>query len=328
MTPEKPQGRNRYDIELAADRYVCYPMEEVTLTVRVTYSNPAKPLLCVHLPRLLDMENARMDGVEENFLSVYTSKFDGTLLVIPIGNYLQANTTADVDITVRLHTISMNHTLSFCAWMDSDIPDKKDGFFEAPRFSRSLEITVKKDADYMRYLPEMYSYDDFVNRFMMFFESFWKPVNTQISQIEDYFDPDLTPEAFLPWLASWVGMEIDDTFPKDKIRLLIKNAILFYHSRGTAESLKMFLELYSSGKVTINERKAQNMVLGGNIGIGDSMALGLDNKPNTVYVDMTVPKSELERTGFTKEKYEKKIASLIRNIVPAHTVFTLKCEYK
>ena len=328
MTAEKPEGRNRYDIELAADRYVCYPMEEVTITVRVTYSNPQKPLLCVHLPRLLDVENVRMDGVQENYLSVYTKDYDGKLLVIQIGNYMKANTTADVDITVRLHTIGMNHSLSFCAWMDSDIPDQKDAFFTDPRFSRTIEIMVKKDADYMRYLPELYSYDDFVNRFLMLFESFWKPINTQISQIEDYFDPNLTPEAFLPWLGSWVGMEIDETFPKDKIRLLIKNAILFYHCRGTAESLKLFLELYSGGTVTVNERKAQNMVLGGTIGIGDNMALGTDNKPNTVFVDMVVSKSELERTGFTKKKYEKKISSLIRNIVPAHTVFTLTCEYK
>ena len=85
--------------------------------------------------------------------------------------------------------------------------------------------------------------------------------------------------------------------------------------------------MYSGGKVEVKERKAHNMVIGASMGLGDGIALGMDNKPNTVLVSMTVPLTELTRTGFTKEKYAKKIKSFIRNIVPAHTVFSLSCKY-
>lgn len=328
MSPMAMGGRDRYNFELALDRCVCYPMEKVTLTVRVKMDNPSRTLLCIHLPQKTEIESVRMTGVDDNFLSVYTNEFVGTLLTVPVAKYLDPGAEADILVDIRLNTLKINHYLSFCAWTAADIPDvPADGIFVEPRGSRSIDLAVKANASYLQYLPELYSYDDFVNRFLMMFESFWKPINQQISLGENYYDPYLTPDVFLNWLGTWVGMEVDETFPRDRVRDLIKNAIPFYHSRGTAESLRFFLEMYSGGKVEIKERKAHNMVLGGPMGLGDGIALGVDNKPNTVMVNMTVPISELDRTGFSKEKYAKKIKSFIRSIVPAHTVFSLTCKY-
>ena len=328
MSPMALGGRNRYNFELALDRYNCYPMEQVELTVRVRLETPMRTLLCIHLPQKTEMEEIHMENVDDNSLSVYTAVFDGRLLVVPLAKYLDPGASATINMQIRLNTISMNHNLSFCAWMAAEIPDTRGGFFTEPKDSRSIDLTVKSNADYMRFLPEVYSYDDFMNRFLMMFESFWKPINQQISQVEDYFDPDLTPKSFLPWLASWVGMYIDETFPKDRIRLLIKSAVPFYHSRGTAQSLKLFLEMYSGGEAEIKEQTAHNMVLGGVMGLGDGIALGTENKPNTVYVTLKAPLSELERTGFTEEKYARKISEFIRRIVPAHTVFSLSCKFE
>lgn len=328
MSPVTISGRDRFPFEMALDRYVCYSMEAVTLTIRVRLETPSRTILCLHLPQKTEVESITMDSVDDNALTVYSHNYDGKLLAVQLSKYLDPGQSAQLHVRIRLNTITMNHYLSFCVWMASDIPDKKGQFFTEPDESRSIELAVKANAEYMRFLPEVYSYDDFLNRFLMMFESFWKPINLQISQGESYYDPYLTPDSFLNWLASWVGMEIDETFPKERIRELIKNAIPFYHSRGTAESLRYFLEMYSGGKVEISERKAHNMIIGGAMGLGDGLALGTENKPNTVLVSMTVPFSELERTGFTKDKYSKKIKQFIRDIVPAHTVFLLSCKYK
>ena len=327
MSPMAIGGRDRYPFELALDRYVCYPMEEVTLTIRVRLENPTRTIMCIHLPQKLEIEDIHMAGFSDNNLTVYTHDFDGKMIAVPLAKYLKPGGVTEFQVKARLHSIPMNHTMTFTVWMAQDVPDLEGSFFIEPRGSRSIELTVKANADYLRFLPELYSYDDFVNRFLMMFESFWKPINQQISLGENYYDPYLTPDVFLNWLGTWVGMEVDETFPRDRVRDLIKNAIPFYHSRGTAESLRFFLEMYSGGKVEIKERKAHNMVLGGPMGLGDGIALGVDNKPNTVMVNMTVPISELDRTGFSKEKYAKKIKSFIRNIVPAHTVFSLTCKY-
>lgn len=328
MSASESGGKDRYSFELALDRYVCYPMESVTFSVRVRMETPMRTVLCIHLPKKAEIELIHMDGVDDNMLSVYSRDFDGRLLAIQLSKYLTPGQVSVISVRVRLRTITMNHYMNFSAWIAADVPDTQEEFFVAPKNSRSVDLQVKANADYLRYLPELYSYDDFMNRFLMFFESFWKPINQQISQGEVYYDPDLAPEDFLTFLASWVGMEIDETFPKERIRELIKYAIPFYHSRGTAESLRYFLEMYSGGKVEIVERKAHNMILDGQMGLGDGLALGLDNKPNTVLVMMTVPVSELERTGFTKEKYARKIRRFIRSIVPAHTVFSLSCKYQ
>lgn len=328
MSPMAMGGRDRYSFEMALDRYVCYPMESVELTIRVRLENPMRTILCVHLPRKLEVESLHLDGVEDQYLVVYSHNFDGTLLAVPLAKYLEPGNSTQFRVLVRLQTIRMNHMMNFCAWMTQDVPDFDGDFFTEPRGSRSLELAVKANADYLRYLPEIYSYDDFVNRFLMLCESFWKPVNQQISFGDSYYDPNLTPDVFLDWLGTWVGMELDETFPRERVRDLIRNAIPFFHSRGTAESLRFFLEMYTGGKVEITERKAHNMTLGGSMGLGDGIALGLDNKPNTVYVSLAVPSSELVRTGFTKEKYAMKIKSFIRDIVPAHTVFSLSCKYE
>ena len=327
MSPMAMGGRDRYSFDLALDRYVCYPMEEVTLMVTVRLETPMRTILCLHLPQNLDVEEIHMGDVDDNSLIIYTHDLDGKLIAIPLANYIQPGGSTEIQVKMRLHTISMNHMMTFTAWMSQDVPNFESSFFTEPSGSRSVELAVKSSAEYMRFLPEIYSYDDFLNRFLMMFESFWKPINQQIAQEENYFDPDLTPDECLDWLAAWVGMYIDETFPRERVRDLIKCAIPFYHSRGTAESLRMFLEMYSGGKVEISERKAHNMVLDGPMGLGDSLALGMDNKPNTVNVTMTVPASELTRTGFTKDKYAMKIKSFIRDIVPAHTVFTLNCKF-
>ena len=328
MSPMAFGGRDRYSFELALDRYVCYPMESAELIVRVRLENPMRTILCIHLPHKTEVEAVHMDGVDDNYLTVYTHDFDGKLLAVQLSKYMEPGQSSELHIKVRLNSIRMNHYLSFCAWMAADVPDFEGDFFVEPRGSRSVELTVKADAAFLNYLPEIYSYDDFMNRFLMMFESFWKPISQQISMGENYYDPDLTPDVFLEWLASWVGMQIDETFPRERVRDLIKNAIPFSRTRGTAESLRFFLEMYSGGHVEVSERKAHNMVLGGQMGIGDGLALGMDNKPNTVIVSMTVPASELERTGFTKQKYSRKIKSFIREIVPAHTVFSLSCKYE
>ena len=328
MSPMAFGGRDRYSFELALDRYVCYPMESVELTVRVRLENPMRTILCVHLPRKTEIEAIHMDNIDDNFLTVYTRNFDGKLLAVQLSNYMEPGQTSELHIIVRLNSIRLNHYLEFCAWMAADVPDLEGDFFVQPKGSRSIELTVKADASYMSFLPEIYSYDDFMNRFLMMFESFWKPISQQISMGETYYDPDLTPDVFLNWLASWVGMQIDETFPRERVRDLIKNAIPFSRTRGTSESLRFFLEMYSGGRVEVSERKAHNMILGGQMGIGDGLALGNDNKPNMVMVSMVVPLSELERTGFTKQKYARKIKTFIREIVPAHTDFSLSCKYE
>jgi hypothetical protein len=62
-----------------------------------------------------------------------------------------------------------------------------------------LEIVVRDKATYLKYLPALYAQDEFMGRFLMLFESFWRPIEQQIDNIHHYFDTQITPARFLPW---------------------------------------------------------------------------------------------------------------------------------
>jgi phage tail-like protein len=161
----------------------------------------------------------------------------------------------------------------------------------------------------------------------MLFESFWKPIDRQIEQIDQYFDPDLTPPAFLPWLASWVGMPLDSTLPLERVRELLKNARMLFQCRGTLHALKTYLEIYTTGQVSIIARQASNLVLGPSSMLGMETALGTSNQPNTVSITLTLPRTELARTQFNPETYQQKIVEVVRDLVPAHVVYEVKCLF-
>ena len=305
------------EVELALDRCVCYPSEEVKLYIRCSRDSESQTIF-IRVPELAEIIES---GTETNLpltMHSFKSGEGSSLFSVTLNAGIQ-----EFYIKFRVSSLGLGLYIVFSAWCG----DRMRGD-EIPENAAQVRLAVKPHAEYMRYLPELYAYDNFMNRFLMLFESFWKPINQQIGQAECYFDPMLTPESFLPWLGSWVGMRYDDTFPKDKLRERVKNAIAFQRSGGTVGSLIYYLEAYSGGKAEIRELKADNMVLGSGTKLGEGIALGSDNRPNTVEIRLTISQQELVRTGFTRETYIKKVNALTREVVPAHTIYKIILNIK
>jgi phage tail-like protein len=195
------------------------------------------------------------------------------------------------------------------------------------RSSEALQVAVFGNGKYIKYLPEIYESDDFVGRFLMLIESFWKPVSQQIDQMDLYFDPHLTPEAFIPWLSSWVGLPVDSLLPIERVRTLLKNAMVFNQCRGTRQALQTYLEIYTSGEVEIVEKRSKNFILGEQSDLGVEIALGKENQPNSINIRIHVPPGELERVHYSEEMYQRKIMSIVKTMVPAHTIFDVTCVF-
>lgn len=80
------------------------------------------------------------------------------------------------------------------------------------------------------------------------------PAEATMAQIESYFDPYRTPDAFVPYLASWVDLErvLDSprggsrvpSFPAGlgRLRELTASAVTLSQWRGTRKGLLLFLE--------------------------------------------------------------------------------------
>ncbi|RMF02648.1 MAG: DUF2313 domain-containing protein [Chloroflexi bacterium] len=190
-------------------------------------------------------------------------------------------------------------------------------------------VNVEPKGGYLRYLPELYEQDEFMGRFLMLFESFWSPIDTQIDSIANYFDPRLTPARFLPWLASWLDLELDESWPEEGVRQLIRWAIALHRSRGTRWGLLKYLELYTGQTAEIVEQRAENFILGADSRLGPGIALGHGNVPHTFTVTLRLPpvqastKQEQKRL---EDVRRQTIEAIIERQKPAHTVYTLHLE--
>lgn len=84
-------------------------------------------------------------------------------------------------------------------------------------------------------MPAPYQGDSFTERFLSVFDDIIAPVLATLDSIDAYLDPSLTPPDFLPWLASWVGAEVDENLSEDQQRRLVATAVDLLQWRGTRQ---------------------------------------------------------------------------------------------
>jgi phage tail-like protein len=300
-------------ISLVADFYNRYPGEQTTFYLRFTVPEQKGSVLQLAMPEVLEIESLTLpDGIPISLPRVV--KLEQEFVVqIPLEAFFSHGQTYDLVARVRIHAFPFNHYLITEARLAGE-----DGTILA---AETLQIAIHGKGKYLEYLPELYSGDDFTSRFLMLFESFWKPISQQIDQVENYFDPDLTPPGFLPWLASWVGLPMEPSLPMDRMRSMLRQAILLYQCRGTPKALKTYLEIYTDGEVEIEEHRAKNFVLGQSDTLGENIALGVQNQADFVRIIMRVPKIEITRSGYSEAMYKRKLQEIIRSLIPAHSQF-------
>lgn len=311
-------------LQLAADYYNRYPGQSLRLWLRLLVPPQRGCTLQIALPPFFQVQDTLLpQGFPANLTSLIEKDGEPTLL-LTLDEHFSAGAEYAIALDLRLPTAhSSSLRLDQRVLIEVTLLDADASLID----SAALRLTVFAKGAYLKYLPEIYAEDDFTGRFLMLFESFWKPVSQQIGQMDQYFDPSLTPPLFVPWLASWVGMSPDPSLPLDRVRALLKNARMFFQCRGTQQALKTYLEIYTSGRVSIVSRHAHNLVLGEKSLLGMEVALGKNNRPNTVSISLLLPKSELTRTGFTPDTYQRKIVEVVRDLVPAHAFYEVNCVF-
>ena len=176
---------------------------------------------------------------------------------------------------------------------------------------------VKLQSSYLDYLPGFYQDDEFMRQFLLIFESVLNPIENTIGNLPLYFDPLLTPEPLLPWLASWVDLTLDPTWPIERRRELVRSAAELYRWRGTRWGLAEYLRIYTGSTPEILEyipgmRLDQETKLGINTQLGSS---GTGH-----HFTVTV---ELDGKSYINTNT---IRGIIEAQKPAHTVYTLQIK--
>lgn len=313
------------EIRLAADSYNCYPGETITLNVWVNSGRRlVNPTLRFTLPNGLIVGQFVGSRTNGTGVQPYTENGRGGPFY-RLGWTIQGNLEPDTPYTHQfrgqLHLPYRSDELICQADLIAD-----DGAVLA---QSTIEIIIRTKGRYLKYLPAFYEQDEFMGRFLMLFESFWKPIETQIDTMSYYFDPGLTPTDLLPWLASWLDLEFTAEWPEDRFRELLDWAVALHRRRGTKWALQKHLELYTGRQAIITENRLSDFILGDEARLNSGIALGPGNRPHTFSVTLYLPpiavsdKAEQQR----REKVRRRtIESIIEMQKPAHTVYTLHLE--
>jgi phage tail-like protein len=102
-------------------------------------------------------------------------------------------------------------------------------------------------------LPGIYQDDELVRALTRAFDDGLAPILNTIDNMAAYIDPALTPDDFLDWLAGWVGILPDETWPIERRRAIVALASQIYRKRGTAAGLTMHLRLLTAGDVEVSD---------------------------------------------------------------------------
>ena len=162
-----------------------------------------------------------------------------------------------------------------------------------------------------------YEEPPFFERFLRGFEDAFQPMQDTLNNLHLLLSADTAPAEFLPWLAGWVSLALDENWPELRRRRLIKEAVALYRWRGTRRGLKRYLEIYTGVVPQIDDQPFAGMRLGtpGAVLGGTQMMLG-HVAPHTFVVTLAVPD--------TSEVNEQIVRDIVEIEKPAHTAYELR----
>ncbi len=189
----------------------------------------------------------------------------------------------------------------------------------------TIQISVAARS-WIQYLPGIYQDSDeenadFLKRFLLIQQHLRSTIEERLNYLHEFFDPRITPEGFLPWLASWLALGLQESWSEDRRREIIRRAPDLYKKRGTAAGLVLYLRLFADTPAEVLEYTwpYPGFIIG---------------KWSTVGVDTTLAPPVFITQCFVVKLFEKKddlprerlrtIHAVVEAEKPAHAFYALK----
>jgi phage tail-like protein len=120
------------------------------------------------------------------------------------------------------------------------------------------QIRLEFDHDtYLSNLPALYQKPgvchDFLLRLLSLFESFNSETEAAIGRLPALFDPLAAPADYLPWLAGWLALQLEEDWDEATARRAVAEAFARYAQRGTAVGFRRALKDDAGVDVVIQE---------------------------------------------------------------------------
>ena len=214
---------------------------------------------------------------------------------------------------------------------------------------------------YLRYLPAVYQENEpsreFLERYLSVFETVMSGLETTIGRTSELFDPRDTPPDFLPWLAQWLDIAIEEDWSERVKRELITRATRLYERKGTPAGLADFIQIVTGQRPTIRESFATDspFVLDGSLALGIGSRLAkppVEKRPRQQYTHLgadVLGTSQVRADATTAvdpfvasahrftvvlslspqqyRRFARGLHRVIREQSPAHAAYDLRIEY-
>ena len=129
---------------------------------------------------------------------------------------------------------------------------------EGLRSATLSQIRVTFDHEtYVQFLPSVFREDResrrLLSKLLTIYESLFDQVGAHIENLPALFDPEAAPAEALPWLAGWLGVELDGRLDDASRRDLIARAFERHGRRGTPEGMREWIRAVLGCEVHVDE---------------------------------------------------------------------------
>jgi phage tail-like protein len=143
------------------------------------------------------------------------------------------------------------------SWSTLDLLAPPSGDGDAEAAIHRLRVRIGAEAPVTHSLrtgvPSVYLQHDFTAELLCAFDDVLAPVLLTLDGLDVYLDPMLAPEDFLPWLASWVGLAVNERWSVEQRRQFLSEAADLYRWRGTVTGISRAVEVYAGVAPEISE---------------------------------------------------------------------------
>ncbi len=186
-----------------------------------------------------------------------------------------------------------------------------------------LVVAQRSFCDYLPgiYRSSIYEGNHFLRDYLWVFRHFYDDMHGVLDGLPSLFKPYETPAEFLPWLSSWVAFVLDENWPEEKKRYLLRRAVDYYRIRGTVKGLKLYLSYFVGVEPDIVENAWP--FKGFQIGVHSTMDVDSTifppvNRAHCFIVEIPLEPEEVD------DQLIIKMHDIIRSEKPAHSMYFLR----
>ena len=179
---------------------------------------------------------------------------------------------------------------------------------------------------WLRFLPQVFQESasepsSVLEGLMFIFQHLHESVRLKVDLIPHLMRPLEAPPESLPWLASWIALQLESDWPEEKKRRWLRHAPALYNIRGTRRALELLLEIYTGVRPSVieNEWPDEAIRIEINSTIGEtSTILPPMNLNNCFIVELPMPPADVDDEQLVR------IHRVIQAEKPAHTNYFLR----